>query len=73
MSNRKAIDNEEKKVRPIDSSGWSKLAEATKAELKTANERVRKLKAALRIFTDNAERDAFYPGSTSGPSEGQNG
>jgi hypothetical protein len=65
MSNKKATGNSKKNVRREGLDGWSRLAEATEAEPKVATARVKKLKAALRIFADNAQRGESYPSSSS--------
>ena len=44
------------------------LAKAAEKELEEATHRVQKLKAAIRIFRDNAARGEFYPADA--PTEG---
>jgi hypothetical protein len=67
MSKTESTKNIEKNVRRSELDGWSKLAEDTERELALANDRVKKLKAASRIFADNARRGEFFPGKDHQP------
>ena len=44
-------------------AGWLRLASDAESELEAARERVKKLRLAVRIFKQNAERGEFYPGT----------
>jgi len=57
MSKLESIEN----VRHSQLDGWKALAEDAEVELERANDRVRRLREAVRIFRDNAERGEFYP------------
>jgi hypothetical protein len=61
MSNTNATENIKQNVEHAKPSGWGKLAKDTETELASAKERVKKLKIALRIFTENAQRGESYP------------
>ena len=61
MSNTSAIRKTTENVRRDELDGWWKLAKDAELELALAKERVKKLKIALRIFTDNAQRGEPYP------------
>jgi hypothetical protein len=61
MSNTSASNKLEETVRRTEPEGWERLARETERELEAAMERVKKLKVALRIFTENAQRGEFYP------------